>query len=283
MHASTSRRVGLLALATALIAMFVAVPTAGAVTFSGGSIKVDFKQLKGVKMTPKGHTAKSSTSATFPFSDEAGTATLNEQASGNLNIGNAATSVTLTRGKKKIVLQSFVQKLKSGNGTLAAKIGGKGKLIDFFTQASANRVVVDTGFTGLSMQTANMTLTKTGAAALNKAFGLKGKSSIKNKAKVGSSSFTADRLLEFASGQTSTVFDQTFYDTLKNNCDITLSATGTAQPVTAGETAPRGGAILNVNGGVMKAKTLAGTITPDRGGTALDRPEGSSKGAAYHT
>lgn len=277
-----SARAGLLAVAAALVTMLVAVPTAGAATFSGGPIKLDLKQLKGVKLTPKGHSAKSSTSVTFAFAPEAGSATLNSQASGNLNL-DAKSQLTLTRGKKKIVLKSFVQKLKSGNGTFAAKINGKGKLVDFFTQKSANRVVVDGGYTTLSMQTASMTLTKTGAAALNKAFGLKGKSSLKNKAKAGSASFTADRLLEFGSGQTNTVFDETFFDSLKNDCDIDLAATGTAQPIQAGETATRGGAILNVIGGQMKAKTLSGTVQHDTGGTSLDRAPGSSKGDPYHT
>jgi hypothetical protein len=284
-----SARAGLLAVATALVTALVAAPGAGAATFSGGSIKIDFKSLKGVKMTPKGHSSKTSTSATFPFRDESAAVTMNAQASGNINIGKTSDSITLTRGKKKIVLQSLVQKLKSGAGTLSAKVSGKGKLIDFFTEASANRIVVDGGFTTLTLQTANTTLTKAGAAALNKAFGLKaparGKKDqrLKNKAKVGTASFTADRRLEFGSGSTNTTFDQTFFDALKNNCDIDLAASGTAQPVPAGPTAARGGAILNVIGGAMNAKTLSGNIQHDAGGTSLDRKEGSSKGAAYHT
>ncbi len=278
-----SARAGLLAAAAVLVAMLVAVPSAGAATFSGGEIKLDFKQLKGVKITPKGHSAKTKTGATFSFADEAGSATLNAQASGNLLLSQAS-EVTITRGKKKIVLKSFVQKLKSGKGILAAKVGGKGKWIDLFDQASANRIVVDGKFTTLSLQTASMSLTKAGAAALNKAFGLKGKSSLKNKAKVGSASFRAERLLEFGSGQTRTAFDPGFYDSLKNNCDITLAATGTAQPIAPDETtAPRGGALLNVIGGTMNATTLAGNFQHDEGGTSLDRPAGSSKGPAYHT
>jgi len=278
-----SARAGLLAAAAALVAMLVAVPSAGAATFSGGTIKVDFKQLKGVKIATKGGSAKTKTGATFSFADEAGTATLNAQASGNLNL-TPASEVTITRGKKKIVLKSFVQKLTSGKGTLSAKIGGKGKLVDLFAQASANRIVVDSKFTTLSMQTASMALTKAGAAALNKAFGLKGKSSLKNKAKVGSASFTAERLLEFGSGQTRTAFDPGFFDSLKNNCDITLAATGTAQPIAPDETtAPRGGALLNVIGGTMNATNLVGNFQHDAGGTSLDRPAGSAKGPAYHT
>jgi hypothetical protein len=271
-HASTLRaRFGLLAVAAALIAILVAAPTAGAATFGGGSIKLDFKQLKGVTLTPKGHSAKTKTSATFPFADDAGSATMNAQASGNLNVA-ATTQVTLTRGKKKILLKSFVQKLKSGAGTVSAKIGGKGKLIDFFSQASANRVVVDNGFTTLSMQTANMTLTKTGAAALNKAFGLKGKSSLKNKAKVGTSSFAANRSLVVAGGASQTVYDTAFYDQLKS-CDITLNSVPDATPIPADpNSAPRGGVSLPIKGGsTVNAVTLFGKVDHS-GGTVLERP-----------
>ena len=259
-------------MATALVALFVATSSASAATFSGGSIKLDFKQLKGVTITPKGHTAKTKTSATFPFADEAGTATLNQQASGNLNIGRQSTSVTIKRGKKKIVLQSFVEKLKSGAGTFAGKIGGKGKLIDFFSQASANRIVVDAGFTTLSMQTANMTLTKAGAAALNKAFGLKGKSSLKNKAKVGTASFTANRSLVVSGGASQTVYDTAFYDQLKS-CDITLASVPDATPIAEDpNSAPRGGVSLPIKGGsTINAVTLFGKVDHS-GGTVLERP-----------
>src|SRR5687768_17208066 len=85
-----SARVGLLAVATALIAMFVATSSASAASFGGGTIKIDFKS-KGIKYTTKGHSA----SKTFPFAENAGTVTMNKQASGSLNIGSSTTSVTL--------------------------------------------------------------------------------------------------------------------------------------------------------------------------------------------
>jgi hypothetical protein len=278
-------RAGVLLVATALVAVLVAAPSASAATFGGGSEKFDVKQLKGVKLTPKGQSAKSGTSATFPFADEAGTvAPMGPQASGNLNL-NTSASMTLTRAKKKLVLGSIVQKIKAGKGIVAAKIGGKGPLVDIFDVASANRITADSGFTTLSMQTANLTLTKAGAAAFNKAFGLKGKSNAyKAKGKVGTASFTADRLLEFGSGQSNTAFDPVFFDKLKNDCGIDLKAVGTAQVIGVGDTAPRGGAVLNVVGGTMNAKTLSGTIQHDKtGGTALDRPAGTGKGDPYHT
>jgi hypothetical protein len=260
--------------AAALVAMLVAVPAANAATFSRGSIKVDFKSLKGVKVTPKGHTAKTSTGATFTFAESAGNATLNKQASGNLNVLSTS-QVTLTRGKKKIVIGSMVQKLKAGAGTLSGKIGGKGKLVDFFSQASANRIVVDSRNTTLGMQTASMTLTKAGAAALNKAFGLKGKSALKAKAKVGSTSFTANRSLTVVGGETRTVYDVAFVDQLRS-CGIDLGAVAPATAIPVDETSsPRGGVVLPINataGGRIVAATLVGTVN-HLGGTVLNRDE----------
>lgn len=276
MHSSRpSARAGLLLLAAALVAMLVAVPTAGAATFSRGTIKVDFKSLKGVTVKTVGASKNTKTGGTFPFSENAGSATLNKQSSGNLNIGAASTSITFTRGKKKIVLKSFVQKLKSGKGTLAAKIGGKGKLIDFFSQASANRIVVDSGNTTLGMQTATMSLTKTGAAALNKAFGLKHDAALANKQKVGTASFTANRSLTVTGGESRTVYDTAFVDTLRS-CGIDLGAVAPATAIPVDESsAPRGGVVLPINatgGGSIVASTLVGTVN-HLGGTVLNRDE----------
>jgi hypothetical protein len=260
--------------------MLVAAPGAGAATFSGGTIKIDLKSLKGATVTPKGHASKGKTSATYRFANDAGSATLNAQASGNLNIGNTTSAgLTLKKGKKSIVLSSMVQKLKSGKGILSAKIGGKGKLVDFFDQASSNRIVVDGGYTTLSMQTSKMTLTKAGAAALNKAWGLKGKSALKAKAAAGSSSFVADRALVVSGGQSDTVYDTAFYDQLKS-CDITLGSVPDATPISEDPTAaPRGGVRLPVKSGLVNARTLNGDVIHS-GGTVLDRPAGGPQGKA---
>lgn len=275
MHSSRpSARAYLLLAAAALVALLVAVPTANAATFSRGTIKVDFKSLKGVKVTPKSHTSKTSTGATFTFAENAGNATLNKQASGNLNVLNTA-QVTLTRGKKKIVISSFVQKLKAGAGTLSGKINGKGKLVDFFSEASANRIVVDGNNTTLGMQTATLSLTKAGAAALNKAFGLKGKSALKNKQKAGSASFTANRSLTVVGGESRTVYDVAFVDQLRS-CGIDLGAVAPATAIPVDETSsPRGGVVLPIdaaNGGRIIAATLVGTVN-HTGGTVLNRDD----------
>lgn len=272
----TSARVGLLATATALIAMFVAVSSASAASFGGGTIKIDFKGLKGVKQTNKGHTSTN----TFPFAESSGTATMTKQASGSLNIGSSSTSITLTKGKKKIVLQSLVEKLSSGKGQLTAKIGGKGKAIAFFDQASTNRVNPSSDFTTLSMSSSKNTLTAAGAAALNKAFGLKkpgrGKKDLRFKAKHsgGTSSFTANRSLTVTGGSTSTIYDTAFYDQLRS-CDITLGSVAPATPIPADPAAaPRGGVSLPIdatNGGTLTASTLIGQVN-HQGGTVLDRP-----------
>ena len=264
-----SARVGLLVMAAALVAMLVATSSAGAASFSGGSVKLEFK-IKSAKQSNKGGTAAKNT---FPFAENAGQATMNSQASGNLNIGSKNTSVTLKRGSKTIVLQSMVQKLKSGKGVLAAKIKGKGKLIDFFDQASSNRVKANSTFTQLSMSSSKMTLTKAGAAALNKAFGLKGTAVYKAKAAAGTASFTANRSLTITGGDTRTVYDQAFVNELRK-CDISLSAVDPATAIPAGGDAPEGGVTLPINsqaGGTLNAQTLVGQVN-HLGGTRLSRP-----------
>ena len=282
-----SARAGLLAVAAALIATFVAVPSAGAATFGGGPVKVDFKSLKGIKVAVKGQSAKTSTGATFRFSETAGSAPMTKQSSGNLNFSSGA-EVTFTRGKKKIVLKSFVQKLKAGKGILSAKIGGKGKLVDFFDQASANRIVVDSQFTTLSMQSSKMTLTKAGAAALNKAFGLTAPKPgqkdqrLKAKGAAGTASFTAERSLTVTGGVSRTVYDPKFVQDLRN-CDISLSAVTPATPIAQDASAPEGGVNLPITGGGLKATNLIGSILHS-GGTVLSRPEGSPSGkSAYNS
>jgi hypothetical protein len=274
-------RASLLAVAAALIAVLVAVPNAGAATFGGGTIKLDFKLLKGVKVSSNGATPKASTGGTFKFAENAGTATMNKQASGSLNIGAASTSITLTKGTKKIVLQSFVEKLTAGKAQLTAKIGGKGKAIAFFDEASTNKLAPNSGFTQLILSSSKMTLTKAGAAALNKAFGLKGSAVLKEKGAVGTASFTAERSLTVVGGDSKTIYDQKFVNDLRA-CDIELSAVAPATAIPKDPTsAPEGGADLPINaqaGGTFTAKDLIGTVN-HLGGTVLTRPAGKPKPA----
>jgi hypothetical protein len=281
-----STRVCLLAMATALVALLVATSSASAATFGGGTIKLGIK-LTGTSVSTKGHSAKS----TFPFAENAGVATMTKQASGSLNIGTTSTSLTIKRANKSIVLQSLVEKLTAGKGQLTAKIGGKGKAIAFFDQASTNRVAPDSGFTQLIMSSSNMTLTSAGAAALNKAFGLKAPRRgqkdlrLKAKAKAGTASFTAGRTLTVVGGSSSTIYDTAFYDALKD-CDITLGSVAPATAIPADAAAPRGGVQLPINasnGGTLTAATLIGQVN-HQGGTVLDRPAGGPKGkAAYNS
>jgi hypothetical protein len=278
--------------ATALIAMFVATSSASAASFGGGTIKLDFKGLKGAKQANKGHSSKN----TFPFAENAGVVTMTKQASGSLNVGSSSTSITLSKGSKKLVLQSLVEKLSAGKGQITAKIGGKGKAVAFFDQASTNRVNPDSGFTQLIMSSSKMTLTKAGAAALNKAFGLKkparGKPDLRYKAKqaAGTSSFTANRSLTVVGGSTATIYDQAFVNALRN-CNIELSAVAPATAVPKDPaSSPEGGAQLPINaqnGGTLTASTLIGQVN-HTGGTSLDRPAPGQPGnttgkAEYHS
>jgi hypothetical protein len=286
-----SARAGLLAVAAALIAVLVAAPGASAATFEGGPAKLDFKTFisaKKLSFKTVGASPNTKTGGTFELGQ--GTVTMTEQPSGNLGLGTTASQLQFKLGKKTMTLTAFTIKLTAGKGQFNAVVNKKGKAITLFDIASQGKIGADDKFTTLGLNTSNMQLTKSGAAAVNKAFGLvapkKGKKDprVKAKQKVGNISFTADRRLEFGSGQSNTLFDQGFYDQLKNDCDITLAPVGTAQPVTPGDAAPRGGAVLQVIGGVMNARTLSGGINHETtGGTSLDRPAGSAKGPAYHT
>jgi hypothetical protein len=280
-----SARAGLLAAAAALIAMLVAVPNAGAATFAGGPFKIDFKASKlKVAMVGQDPATDTKTGGTFTFSESgAGSATMTKQASGQLTIGGTSTQITLTHAnKKKIVLKSLVEKLTGGKGQVTAKVGGKGGAVAFFDQATTNKLTVPSDFTTLDLASTTLTLTAPGAAALNKAFGLKkparGKKDLrlKKKQKMGTSSFSAHRSLTVNGGESRTVYDVPFYDRLKE-CDITLSAVAPATGIPADSGAPRGGAVLPVTGGLVNAKTLRGAVLHD-GGTLLDRPEPGQPG-----
>ncbi len=270
-----SARVGLLAVATALIAMLVAVSSASAASFGGGTINITVSGLKGVSVSTKGHSAKN----TFPFAENAGVMTMTRQASGSLNIGASTTELRLKRGKKTLVIKSLVEKMTSGKGQLQGKVAGKGKLVTFFDQASTNRVNPAGDFTSLTMTKANMTLTSAGAAALNKAYGLKkparGKKDqrFKAKQKSGSASFRAVRTLTVVGGRSTTLYDAAFGKALED-CGIKLNAVAPATAIPPDGANPYGGADLPINaenGGTLTASTLIGQVN-HTGGTSLDRP-----------
>jgi hypothetical protein len=282
-------RFGLLAAAAALIAMLVAVPSAGAASFAGGPVKLDFKPLK-LKVATTDTTSKTSTGGTFQFAEGlAGTLTMTAQSSGSLKIGKTGSSITLTHGnKKKVVLKSLVEKLTAGKGQLTAKVNGTGSAIVFFDEATTNKIKIPAGFATVELQSSKMTLTTKGAAALNKAFGLKapakGKKDLRLKAKAaaGTVSFTAERALTIsgAGGESRLLYSQAFVERLES-CGITLSAVAPAQAIPADASAPKGGVILPVSGGALNAKSLLGVIQ-NAGGTVLDRPEANPQGKAKY-
>jgi hypothetical protein len=277
---STPRaRIGLLAATAALTACLFAAP-AGAATLSGGTIKVDIQPLtkKGIKATFTDATSKSKTAGTYTL----GTAntTLNAQPSGTVPF--EAGSIKLTVGKKNVTLKSLKEKLSAGKGQLTAKIGTK--TVAVFDEASSGKIGPAPGFTGLNLAKSNITLTKAGAAALNKGLALKGKKALKNKFKSGSTQFNAIRLLIVTTGTSTTTYDTAFYDKLKNDCDDTLSSLAPAQPIAADASHPRGGVSLPVRpGGTLRADNLQGSFVHD-GGTAQDRPAGAPSGKPeYHS
>lgn len=286
-----SARAGLLALAAALAAMLVAVPTAGAATFAQGPITLELKSLKlKVAMVGQDQTTDTKTRGTFQFAEgTAGTLPMTTTPGGTLNIGQSATQITLTHAnKKKIVLKSLAQKFTAGKGQLTAKVGGKGKAIAFFDQATTNKVKVPSDFRTLQLESSKMTLTSAGAAALNKAFGLKapakGKKDLRLKAKaaVGTVSFTAHRAVTISGGQSNLLYNKAFVDQLAS-CGISLKAVEPGQAIPVSEQAPGGGVILPASGGQMNVATFLGAIN-NAGGTVLDRPANNSANkAAYNS
>lgn len=267
-------RAGLLAVAAALTAALVAAPGAGAATFDGGPFKLDFKTFAKshkAKIATKGADPKTKTGGTFDLGT--GSLTMVAQSSGNIGVGGTSDTLTITVGKKKAVLSKMTEKLTSGKGQLNAVVNGKGKAVTLFDQASQGKIRPSGDFTSLSMSSSNMQLTKSGAAALNKALGLEKSHDFKLKAKqkVGTASFTAQRSLTIGGGKSETFYNTQFYDTLKS-CDITLSALAPATAIPQSEpSAPRGGASLPISGGKVNAVTKFGQVT-HTGGTNLRRP-----------
>jgi hypothetical protein len=289
-HRIKSSRLGLLAAATALIAVLVAAPGAGAATFEGGPWKFDFKtftKAKKLKLTTTGASPKTSTGGTFELGT--GQITNNEQASGNISVGSSTSVVQFALGKKKVTLTSITQKLTAGKGQINAVINKKGKAVTLFDVASQGKIGPNSTFTELRLTSSSVALTKSGASALNKAFGFKGTAVVKAKQKVGTVGFTGERSLTVLSGTSTTYYDKAFGDALKN-CDITLSAVQPASAIAADANNPYGGVNLPVNGangGTLDAETLTGQVNHE-GGTSLDRPgpgqPGNSTGKAeYHS
>ena len=283
-------------MAAALIAVLVAAPGASAASFDGGPFKLDFKTLAKshkLKVTTTGASPKTSTGGTFELGT--GTLTMVAQSSGNLGVGTSTTSLTLALGKKKAVLTQMTEKLTSGKGQLNAVVNGKGKAVTLFDQASQGKIKPAADFTTLAMSSSNMQLTKSGAAALNKALGItkpkRGQKDkrLKAKQKVGTASFTADRSLTVTSGNSQTVYDEKFVNDLAA-CDISLSSVAPATAIPADSAAPKGGVNLPISataGGTLTASTLIGSVLHE-GGTRLDRPgpgqPGNTTGKAeYHS
>ena len=287
MLSRTPARAGLLAVAVALIAVLVAAPGAGAATFSGGPFKIDFKTLanaKKLKVSTSGADPKTKTGGTFELGT--GQLTMVDQASGNIGVGTSTSSITFTLGKKKAVLTSMTQKLTAGKGQLNAVINGRGKAVTLFDQASQGKIKPAADFATLTMSTSNMQLTKSGAAALNKAFGLtapkRGQKDqrLKAKQKVGTAGFTADRSLTVIGGESRTVYDPKFVQDLRN-CDIELGSVAPATAIPKDSSAPEGGVNLPINaanGGTLTASGLIGEVR-HQGGTVLNRPPGKPKPA----
>jgi hypothetical protein len=277
-------RAGLLVTAIALIAFAASATTASAAaTLNGGTLTPSIK-LTGVKVT----LVKGPSKSTLDFGTGSVT-TFGSTASGSIAVAGTDRQIKLKYGSKSLVLSKIIEKLVSGKGSLTVTAAGKS--VSFFNEASSGKVKPNADFTKLDMSKSNLTLTKLGAAALNKAFGLKkpaaGKPDkrFKDKGKAGTIAFSADRELKVVSGEARTAYDTAFYDKLKaSDCDVTLNAIAPATAIPADGTNPRGGVVLPASSGALNATTLKGQVGfTDAAGTSLDRPAGSGSGKAeYH-
>jgi hypothetical protein len=249
--------------------MLVAAPMAGAVSYKGGP--ADFAGLRGgIKVNRATAPAKREGSRGFELPVTGGNATMNTAPSGTLTEGG---SVQLRLGSKRVTLSQFREIFAAGRVTISARVGNK--TVSLFEGTTPNKITVAGDFSSLSGKSINLTLTRKGAAALNKAFGLKkprrGRKDkrFKRGQRIGTKSFTAQRALTVVGGNSNTIYDTAFHDAM-TGCGITLSAIGPATAIPPDPTsAPRGGVDLPAVGGEINAVTRGGNYTHS-GGTHLD-------------
>jgi hypothetical protein len=263
-----SARRGLLASAGVLTAMLAAAPVAGAVSYKGGP--ADFAGLRGgIKVNKATQGAKREGSRGFELPVTGGNATMNTSPSGTLSEGG---SVELKLGSKRVTLSQFKETFAAGKVTISARIGGK--TVNLFEGTTANKITVAGDFSSLNGRSINLTLTSKGAAALNKAFGLKkprrGRKDkrFKRRQRIGTKSFAAQRSLTVTGGNTEIIFDPEFRQKL-DDCGVTQTAIPPAEQIPDGAPgAPKGGFRVPAGGGTVNAVTNA-LVAQHNGGVQL--------------
>ncbi len=264
-----------------MLALLVAAPLSSAATFAEGNTQLAVspaftKALKksGVKVKASGGTAK-----IFAFQIATGSqATLGQNSTGTFRHKSPST-ITLTAGKRKVLISSIENKLQGVKGTLSGKVGGK--TFVFADEATGGKTVADSEFTSLSGTGIQAKLSASAAKALNKALKLTGTKAFKKGLVVGTTSFRAVRLLTIASGsQSETRLSPDYIDRLENDCGVRQTPTRGARervrdPNVAGD---RGSLFLPVDGGQLLATSLFGTIS-NTGGVLLSggKPENAGQ------
>ena len=186
---------GLLA-AVAMLVM-AASAMAGADPLKGGTVTLDLKLPKGVKVkSPRGGATVSGKKkkVTLPIGNPGGSL---DPTNGNGKVEPGGTFV-LKKGKKKVKVSAVQTTFAAtnGGGSIAAKLGKKASTLTDLRGGAVSR----NGFGG-KVDGSNATVTKGGAKALNKALGLKNKNRFKKGKSFGTAStITEPKTVEVISG-----------------------------------------------------------------------------------
>jgi hypothetical protein len=245
--------------AAALVALALAAPAGAAtVNLDGGSTTLTLdsataRALKGlgVSVTPIGPTKAASKGVSFPVTG------------GTIDPATAAGTIThsgglqLRAGSTRVRLTSFTIGVDR-TPSISVK-AGKARLTAF--SLSLAKAKVSRAGLGTNVSRVAVRLTAKGAAALNKAFGVK---AFKRGLRIGTATVrTTPAQVAFTGGATSLALDPGAAQAL---AALGISA-APAAPATAN---PDGSLAFPITGGKVDAKTLAGSITHG-GGLTLSR------------
>lgn len=242
----------------ALAAAAVAPAQAAPVKLGGGGTTLKLapgtaKALKslGVSVAPTGKAKASSKGVTFPITG----GTL-DTATGAGTIRHTG-GLRLRAGSKSVVLSDYtVVSAGPGKSTMSVKVGkARAKLL----VPAVGKVKLSRKGLGVVLSRVDVHLTKAGASALNKTFGV---TAFKGGLKLGTATVDATpSQIAFEGGQTDLVLDP--------GTGAALTSLGVTPGLIGPATANADGSFaFPITGGLVDAKTLAGTI-PHSGGISL--------------
>ncbi len=258
-------------LAVSMLALLLSAPLATAATFGEGNTQLAVspaftKKLKNsrVKVKPSGGTVKA-----FAFQIASGSqATLAQNATGTFR-HKSPSSITFTRGTRKVVISSIENRLQSTTGKLGGKVNGK--FLVLADEAAGGKTIADSEFTTLTGTGIQAKLSAPAAKALNNALKLTGTKVFKKGLVLGTASFRAVRLLTIQPGsQSETRLSADYIDRLEGDCLVKQTPTRGATERLRDPNVPgdRGSLFLPVSGGQLLATSLFGMIN-NTGGVSL--------------